>query len=35
MYRRLRQEVAEIDTDHARQTIEEILSAMPIATTEK
>ena len=34
MYRRLRQEVAEIDTDLARQTIEEILSAMPITTME-
>ena len=34
MYRRLRQEVAEIDTDLARQTILEILSAMPTTTTE-
>jgi HPt (histidine-containing phosphotransfer) domain-containing protein len=35
MYRRLRMEVAEIDTDLARQTIEEILSAIPITTTER
>ena len=35
MYRRLRHEVAEIDTDLARQTIEEILSAMSITTTER
>ncbi len=33
MYRRLRQEIAEIDTDLARQTIQEILSAMPTSTT--
>ncbi len=33
LYRRLRQELAEIDTDLARHTIEEILSVMPTTTT--
>jgi HPt (histidine-containing phosphotransfer) domain-containing protein len=35
MYLRLRQEVADIDTDLARQTIEEILFAIPTSTTER
>ena len=34
MYQRLRQEVAEIDTDLARRTIEEILSAIPTPASE-
>jgi len=33
-YRRLRREVADFDTDLARQTIKEILGAMPTVTTE-
>ena len=33
-YHRLRQEVADFDTDLARQTIEEILTALPAITTE-
>ncbi len=33
MYRRLRQQVSEMDTDVARLTIEEILMAMPTTTT--
>ena len=34
-YRRLRQEVADFETDLARQTIDEILGALPVATTKE